>query len=225
MSLPSPISYHIYTGHQDIPTPGLYAYALAGQGVIKLARGPHFDAAIDITGCDVAGLPDYPAGIALHVPKIPTKWLYSVLEHARRASGDLTPSPSPGGGWEKLRSIEQMYHFHYLTPGPSPLRKGGGEWRVAIPKQEATAGHVGYRGGHEASIVLDLHSHHETKAFFSATDNDDEQGFRFYGVIGRIYTRPEIRLRVGVYGDWLELDPLELFDGLGPFAEATYETD
>lgn len=200
MNLPNPINYHIYQG-QPIPVPDLYAYVLAGNGVFKLAENEHFSAAIPLgwTG-RIAGLPDLDMPpLVLCPPRIPAKWLYAVLDHAQRAgytAGSLAATP-----------IEQMYHFHWLPEG----------WRVAIPKQQATAGHIGYQGGHEASIVLDLHSHHHMNSFFSPVDDKDEQGLRFYGVIGRIYSEPEIRLRVGVYGDWLDLDPLVLFDGLGPF--------
>lgn len=135
----------------------------------------------------------------LKVPKIPASWLRAVLDHARRAgSSDLVSG-----------AVEQMYHFHYLDTG----------WRVSVPKQEASAGRVSYRGGGEASVGLDLHSHHEMDAYFSSTDDRDEQGARFYAVIGKIFTAPEIVLRLGLYGDWLDLDPLFLFDGLGPFRE------
>lgn len=193
MSLPNPISYYTYRG-QPLPAPELYAYIMAGQGLVKMAQSSYFKAAIPVALGDVVGLPEYPEGVELGVPKIPAKWLYAVLDHVRRC----------GYG------IEQMYHFHWLN-----------EWKVAVPKQMATAGRVGYRGGDELSVVLDLHSHHGMNSFFSSTDNNDEQGLRFYAVIGKIYhDLPEIRLRVGVYGDWLELDPLDLFDGLGPFVGA-----
>lgn len=192
MSLPNPVSYTIYQG-RPLPAPELYAYVMAGNGVVKVAESLYFGAAVPVAPANIAGLPVYPKGVTLRVPKIPTRWLYAVLDHARRCG----------------LGLEQMYHFHWL-PG----------WRVAVPKQQATAGQVSYRGGDETTVVLDLHSHHGMNSFFSGTDDEDEQGVRFYGVIGRIYTRPEIRLRVGVYGDWLELDPLVLFEGLGPFVEA-----
>lgn len=197
--LPNPVAYHIYTG-EPLPSPSLYTYILAGQGVVKWGVAPHFSAAIPLQGCKVAGLPLYPEGVVLNIPRIPAKWLYLVLDHARHCG----------------QGIEQMYHFHWLA---------GQGWRVAVPRQQASAGQVSYHGGTETTVVLDLHSHHGMNAFFSGTDNRDEQGLRFYGVIGKIYSRPELILRVGVYGDWLELDPLELFDGLGPFTDSLTEED
>ncbi len=39
------------------------------------------------------------------------------------------------------------------------------------------------------------------RAFWSNTDDQDEKGFRIYGVIGELDSdNPEIRLRVGIYG-------------------------
>lgn len=205
MSISNPIKYHIYTG-QPLPTPWPYDYVLAGQGVIKRLETPHVYAeAMVSAGAFIAGLKPWPFETYLKVPKIPATWLRSVLEHARRAG-----SNDPVG-----RPIEQMYHFHYLDTG----------WRVSVPKQEASTGRVSYRGGSEATVGLDLHSHHEMAAYFSQTDDRDEQGARFYAVIGRIFTKPEIALRLGLYGDWLELDPLFLFEGLGPFRPARWEND
>lgn len=202
MSLPNPIKYHVYTG-QPLPDPWPYDYVLCRQGVVKRLQTRHFFANILVAAGQVAGLAEYPVNLAvldIDVPRIPATWLTRVLEDARQA----------GSNGLVARPIEQMYHFHWKE----------GKWQVSRPKQNASAGQVSYKGGFESSIVLDLHSHHDMGAFFSGTDNRDEQGCRFYAVIGRIYTRPEIRLRVGIYGDWLELDPLDLFEGLGPFAPA-----
>jgi len=42
------------------------------------------------------------------------------------------------------------------------------------------------------------------KAYFSPEDNADEIGFRIYGVLGEIFTNPQIRMRVGIYGHFYE---------------------
>lgn len=212
--LGNPVQYFVYTG-DPLPRPRLYGYALAGQGVIKFAETEHFRAAMVVAGPPppppqaggrlwrVAGLPDYPVGVELKISKIPAGWLRAVLRHAQEA-GDCT------AGGEVLYPREQMYHFHWLE----------GRWRVAVPKQEASPARIEYQGGHEASIALDLHSHHGMTAYFSQTDDADEQGCRFYGVIGRIYDdRPQLRLRVGIFGDWLEVWPGVLFEGLGEFED------
>lgn len=200
IGLPNPIQYHVYQG-QDLPTAWPYAYVLAANGVYKLVDTPHFYASLRIAPARVAGLCRWPEeGMLLRVPKIPAKWLRAVLEHAKQQ----------GSGGPISRPIEQMYHFHHLPEG----------WRVQVPAQKASAGRVGYWGGNEATVVLDLHSHHEMPAFFSGTDNRDELGCRFYAVIGKIYTRPEIRLRLGLFGDFMELPVAALFQGLGEFVDS-----
>lgn len=200
-NLPSPIQYHTYTG-QHIPTAWPYAYLLAQNGVYKLVDTPHFYASLRIAPARVAGLCRWPEeGVLLRVPKIPAGWLRAVLVHARAAGrGAMIPTP-----------IEQMYHFHFFgQPGGEWAMPG--EWRVSVPTQTASAGRVSYWGGSESTVVLDLHSHHEMGAFFSETDNRDEQGCRLYAVIGRIYSRPEIRVRLGVYGDFVELPAAAVFE-------------
>jgi hypothetical protein len=48
-------------------------------------------------------------------------------------------------------------------------------------------------------------------AFWSATDDRDEQGACIYGVIGRLDAQPEIRLRLSLYGYWHPLTLADLF--------------
>lgn len=201
--LPSPIKCHIYTG-QHIPTAHPYAYLLAANGLYKLVDTPHFYASLRIAPARVAGLCKWPEeGVLLRVPRIPLKWLRAALDHARHVAPFRNGQPV-------ARPVEQMYHFHAINGG----------WAVSVPKQQATPGRVRYAGGSEPTIALDLHSHHEMSAFFSGTDNGDALGCRFDAVIGRIYTRPEIRVRLALYGDWLPVPALGLFEELGEFTDA-----
>ena len=49
------------------------------------------------------------------------------------------------------------------------------------------------------------------------TDDEDEQGFRIYGVVGRTGEyRPELALRVGVYGHFAPVDYAQAFEGADP---------
>jgi hypothetical protein len=60
-------------------------------------------------------------------------------------------------------------------------------------------------------------------AFFSQTDDADEQAAKLYAVIGKLDTAPEIRLRVGVYGYWMALPITAVFTGNGPFKDLQEE--
>ena len=73
-------------------------------------------------------------------------------------------------------------------------------------------------------MVAEFHSHGGSRAFFSATDDRDEQGFRIYGVVGRLDAlRPELRLRVGVYGHFAPVDWSQVFGGPEPGIRLMYE--
>jgi hypothetical protein len=62
------------------------------------------------------------------------------------------------------------------------------------------------------------------RASFSPTDDGDELAFRVYAVIGNLLRKPEILLRLGVYGDFAYLPVTELFAGPGPFVDCFKET-
>ena len=88
----------------------------------------------------------------------------------------------------------------------------GRSYRLVVPPQKGTATSLAYLP--PAGVVAEFHSHGSSRAFFSATDDGDEQGFRVYGVAGRLDTPlPELSLRVGVYGHFAPVDWPQVFDG------------
>jgi hypothetical protein len=105
----------------------------------------------------------------------------------------------------------------YLLPPFEPLRS---DWELVKPGQTSTATSVKPtnpldQAGQEA--LIELHSHHHLPAKFSKVDDKDEIGFRLYAVIGNLATKPAIRLRVGIYGYFMEIPASEVFclpDGL-----------
>ena len=95
------------------------------------------------------------------------------------------------------------------------VRWDGDGYRLVVPPQAGTASSLAYRP--PAGVVAEFHSHGGSRAFFSATDDRDEQGFRIYGVVGRLDAlRPELSLRVGVYGHFAPVDWSQVFDGPDP---------
>ena len=95
------------------------------------------------------------------------------------------------------------------------VRWDGRSYRPVVPPQDGTATSVNYRP--PAGVVAEFHSHGSSRAFFSATDDGDEQGFRAYGVVGRLDAPdPELSLRVGVYGHFAPVDWPQVFDGPAP---------
>ena len=88
-------------------------------------------------------------------------------------------------------------------------------YRLVVPPQEGTGSSLSYQP--PAAVVAEFHSHGQHRAFFSATDDRDEQGFRVYGVVGRLDTpTPELTLRLGIYGHFAPLRWSQVFDGPHP---------
>jgi len=201
--LPEPAAYLI---HQDgrqpaVPDDKVFAYVLAGNGLFKQARNRHVDALIKLATTHVAGLQPLTPYVRPLTGRIPGQILHRILQDARSRSWDAP--------------CEAMYH---ITIDHNQVH-------VFRPQQDAGAARVAYAGGDDLSIILDLHSHQQMRAFYSETDNRDEQGFRFYAVIGRIFTRPEIILRLGMYGDFQRVPTTTLFTDLGPFQEWSHKDE
>ncbi|MCI0580176.1 MAG: hypothetical protein L0332_18000 [Chloroflexi bacterium] len=206
------VTYHVYrrpaegagptpldrSGQELPPYDALaYQYLLAGNGVFIRLQTTFFHSLIPIATCAVRGLAPLHFYFQLQVPRIPERLLATVLADARRArrpDGDLS---------------EALYHFHHL----------GHAVQVKKPPQRATGDSILAPGGSHPAVLCELHSHGNMRAFWSPTDDGDEQAARLYAVIGRLDTTPEIRLRVGAYGYWHPLPLTAVFTGAGGFID------
>ena len=124
----------------------------------------------------------------------------------------LTHAPIPA------RLFELGLHWFQAAPDTErffAVRWDGRAYRLLVPPQAGTATSLAYVP--PAGVVAEFHSHGSARAFFSATDDRDEQGFRVYGVVGRLdIPRPELSLRVGVYGHFAPMDWSQVFGGPDP---------
>ncbi len=77
----------------------------------------------------------------------------------------------------------------------------------------------------DTTVVLALHSHHRLPAYFSRTDDGDEQGLALYVVVGRLDTaHPEVAIRAGAYGAWLSVPWANVFAGdRGAFRDTQFD--
>ena len=125
---------------------------------------------------------------------------------------ELTHGPIPAGLFELgLRWFQDDPDTERFFA----VRWDGCSYRLVVPEQLGTATSLAYAP--PAGVVAEFHSHGTSRAFFSATDDRDEQGFRIYGVAGRLDTdRPELSLRVGVYGHFAPVDWSQVFHGPNP---------
>ncbi len=192
------VTYHIHRHSPLPPNDALaYQYILAGNGVFIRAETRFFDACIPVQRCEVRGLGKIDPQFHLKVPKIPARLLDTILADACQAR-------RPDGGLN-----ETFYQFQHQ----------GQTVQVKKPSQQATAATVSAIGRAAEDIICDLHTHGNMPAFWSNTDDKDEQGCQIYAVVGKLDTEPEIQVRLGIYGTWLRLPVTAVFTGCGPFKD------
>jgi PRTRC genetic system protein A len=203
------LRHHVATLASPEPddAPGI-TWIFAANGVWKRGQDAHRTVLLPVPGWP--HLPPVP-GLAPLLPavrwrgfprRLPGQLLAGMLAHARKAVAAI-----PGSA--VVQPIEQQYH----------VTLEAGRLAVRVPPQAATAARVTYAPP-DAPVLLDLHSHHAMAAFFSGTDNRDDDGLGVSAVIGRIFTRPEIRCRLCCYGHVCAVPALTIFDSLGPCADA-----
>ena len=165
-----------------------YDYVLGSGGVYVQSQGAQLTARVPVAPGEVRGL----APVAEKL--------------------QLTHGPIPAHLFEAgLRWFQDAPDTERLFA----VRWDGRAYRLVVPPQAGTASSLAYLP--PAGVVAEFHSHGSSHAFFSATDDRDEQGFRIYGVAGRLDApRPELRLRVGIYGHFAPLDWPQVFGGPEP---------
>lgn len=176
------VNYCLYRDAALPPLPDcLYEYVIAANGVFIRAKRPGMSAMFPIAPAmfPIRGL--VPAQPSFHLDRRMPEWMLRKM---------------------LLRAFDQGHKEILFYARANP-------WRITIPEQVQSAGGVHpvdpYAGG--AETIMEVHSHHGMGAFFSATDNHEEQaGFRLFAVLGRVTSQsPEIRVRVGIYGHFWEI--------------------
>jgi len=187
------VTYHILR-NDELPAYDAigYQYIMAGNGLFIRTETRFFTACIPAKKSIVRGLPLLTESFHLRVPKLPESLLTAVFTDARlarRSDGGLN---------------EVLYQFHH----------DGQTVRLKKPPQQATSISVtsDNSGDIDENILCDLHSHGNMDAFWSETDDMDERNGRLYAVVGKVDSdKPEMRLRVGIYGYWMSLPVTALF--------------
>ncbi len=162
-----------------------YDYVLGAGGVYVQSESPHLAARVLVAPCEVRGLAPVAEKVVLGHGPIPAE----VLELGLR--------------WFRIAPDTERFFA---------VRWDGQVYRLVVPPQAGTATSLTYRP--PTGVVAEFHSHGTSRAFFSDTDDRDEQGFRIYGVVGRLNTpRPELSLRLGVYGHFAPVDWSQVIAG------------
>jgi len=188
----------------------------------------------------IRGLAPLVAAVHLTVPRIPAPFLSQMLLEAQAAC-DVRGQPVETLFHLAYRSVEDTAVnaaiSSFSTISSTEPRQPAG-WRLWAPPQARSASSVTLlptlgasdvpetfrvsgdsgdsgdsgAGAQAHQTLVEAHSHHAMDAYFSATDDADEQGFRLYVVLGRIFTQPCVRVRVGVYGYFFAIPATLLFE-------------
>ena len=160
-----------------------YDYIFARTGVFIRARNPLLRATLCISPAEIRGLFPLDEEIEFTHGKIPHA-LYDLAISALMIN----------------RSLEQYLAVTW-----------DGRYHLTTPTQSREPAEVRYE--RVGSTILDIHSHGAMRAFFSGTDDADEQGLCLYMVAGRLDTfLPQVEMRLGVYGYFAPVTKSEIFD-------------
>ena len=186
---PGPVGYLVNRKEGLAGVQGIgYDYVLGAGGLYVQSESANLTARVLAAPCEVRGLA-------------------SVTEKVELAHGPIPAGLFEVGlGWFKDDPGTERFFA---------VRWDGRSYRLVVPEQEGTATRLKYTP--PAGVVAEFHSHGRSRAFFSKTDDRDEQGFRIYGVAGSLDTdQPELSLRVGVYGHFAPVEWSQVFDGPHP---------
>jgi PRTRC genetic system protein A len=187
------VQHHLLYPGTALPTPaGLYDYIVSGSGIFLHSRRAELAALLPLTPTAIRGLAPATSYFEMSVPRVPAALLTQMLAQARAAR-------SAGGG-----PVEILFHLAWT-----------GAWILSVPPQLQSAGQVQLlpvMAGPASAPLIEVHSHYGMEAFWSATDDADEQGLALYAVLGRVFDQPQVCVRLGVYGHWWAIPAAWVFD-------------
>ncbi len=203
--LPPLVNYHILCELLGPPANAtLYEYLMAGNGVFLRGKRAGLQVLIPVASCEIRGLLEIAPYLRLAYPRVDQTLVAAMLAQSRAAC-IVAGAPR-----------EILFHLRWE-----------GRWHLAVPAQDQTASSVTplgpALGSSYETALIEVHSHHRLAPFFSRTDDADEQGFRLYAVLGHIFTKPTLRVRVGVYGYYWNVPApwvFELPDGVADYLTA-----
>lgn len=180
-------------------------YLTGANGTLARSRRPGIEVGlpVGVHFQQVRGLAVVTPYVKWELPRVPLRLVELMLSVSRTLA-----SPQP---------TEALFYLSYgeIPESDGVISEGG--WNLEAPAQRATGESVEPErtgaGTATERALIEVHSHHQMRAEFSAGDDTDELGwFRVYGVIGNIFERPEMRVRVAVFGHACEWRATEFFE-------------
>ncbi|HEX8708848.1 MAG TPA: Mov34/MPN/PAD-1 family protein [Pyrinomonadaceae bacterium] len=186
-------------------------YVLGRGGLFARGRRPGLEVCMPVAAplAPVRGLAPVVTYAQWGFPKVPAGFLALMLAISRHVA--------------RAEPREALFHLSFDAADPhEPLTAGhilcDRGWHLEYPDQRREKGRVELvnkgRGTSEERAIIEVHSHHHDKAYFSPEDDEDEGGmsFRVYGVLGTIFSRPALRTRIGLFGHFFLYPAAEFFE-------------
>jgi len=196
------VTHHVARPGVALPESAGVSWVWAGNGIWKRGVSATMEATILVGAARTPGLANLLPTVNWrdHAGRIPGVLLGALLEDARKAARILEGVIIP---------VEKQY---FIVHNEYP--------RLIAPRaQRGTVGNVAYAMPQAGTVLVDIHSHHSMSAYWSPTDDRDDQGLSVSCVVGRIFDRPEIVCRINVWGHRQVVPALALFDSLGGFRD------
>lgn len=165
-------------------------YWLASNGVFVRAKRQGLYGCIPIALCNIPGLTAVDPNVQMEYPRVSASIISTMLSAA-----------------QAVGKKEILFYLSFVDSN----------WQLDIPEQVASPTSVkpllASLGSAYETALIEVHSHHFMNAQFSLTDDLEESGkFRIFAVMGEIFTRPTINVRVGIYSHFWQIPAAWVFE-------------
>ncbi|AGY57995.1 hypothetical protein [Gloeobacter kilaueensis] len=167
-----------------------YLFAQDGVGLRARRTGLEVCMPLSCGAIRLQGLRPLRPYFSLEYPRVPATCLQAIVAHS------LAATDHDG------RPLEALFYLKYSL----------GAWQLRAPATSATSTSVIAVDRHDSDADVELHSHHAMTPRFSLRDDEEEQGFRIYAVIGHLFTTPALHVRVGCFGHFWSIPAASVFE-------------
>ena len=165
-------------------------YLWAGNGIFRSVSRTEFNATIVHSLVTTPGLVELSSSFELLVPQVPQNKVEAIIDHINQ-----------------YPDLEQLFYLYWRDTA----------WEVICPEQECTPTSCICLEQYPEPAAIEIHSHGSMGAFFSATDNKEENGCRISTVIGRSNNQLEIVSRVCAHGLFLDVASDQIYQHINSY--------
>lgn len=165
-------------------------FVWAGNGIFRHGRRTEFTATVLYCPVLTPGLDKLSPSFSLLVPLVPERLVRMMLNEI-----------------EYMPSFERLFYLYWQES----------KWALHHPKQRASTTNCHSIETHPVPASIEVHSHGNHRAFFSETDNLEEDGFRLSIIIGRDKGQLEVAARVCLHGSFYPIDSRSVLENIGEY--------